>query len=254
MDRPFGLKGDDILVPVLMIFKIYNCLLILEQIPSSPSLSGAEVDSEQMSLRHMIQYAQMLRSIRSHEDRKAGILCHFINIRHWKESTPQRDSQTKWYHIALSTHAYVELLKQPAWLCDPDRTSINDEAFGEFSNYLDAIEDRLVSSTGAVTSMDVFILFSIGVIIAATAQRRPDNAPKLAKVSNALTLVSSRYPSMISLRDIILELQQRVTTPQSEDRLRVLVANSDVVISNQLQLLIFDHSSNHGPFNQPVWQ
>lgn len=196
----------------------------------------------------------MLRSIRSDEDKEAGILCHFINIRHWKESIPRSESPTNSYHIALSARAYVELLKQPSWLGDPDRTSIVDEAFEDFSSYLNATEEKLVSNTGAVASIDALLLFSVGVIIAGTTQERPDNVPKLAKVSNALTLLSLRYSATISLRDIILELQQYALPTHSRDRLRVLVQNSEVVISEQLQLLIFDHSSNHATLNQQVWR
>jgi hypothetical protein len=181
----------------------------------------------------------MLRSIRSNKDPEAGILCHFINIRHWKETSLEIVSQMAFHHHTLVARAYVELLKQPLFLSDPDRSSVLDEVFQDFSNYLDAVGEKLVSSAGAVPSLDALLVFGIGVIIAAATQGRANNAPELFKVSNALALLSSRYAAIRSLGDIMAELHECVSQGQPRNKLRELVANSEVVISEPLQKLIF---------------
>jgi hypothetical protein len=51
--------------------------------------------------------------------------------------------------------------------------------------------------------------------------------------------MSARYSAVRSLREIIAELQRKLNQPQSLDRVRLLVACSEVVISDEVKGLLF---------------
>lgn len=245
LDRPFGLNGDDVLLSVYGSFCIYRRLLTPDQISPEPPSRDSRVGGDDAAVRHMVAYSQLLRSIRSAKDPETGILCYFINVRHWKETSPKLDSRMSFHYHTLLARAYVELCKQPLFLIDPDRTSIIDEVFQDFSHYLDAVEEKLVSGLGAVPSLDAILIFSIGVIIATSTPGHANNASDLFKVSNALALLSSRYAAVRSLRDVMLELQQTGPLRQSQGKLRALVVKSEIVVSDKLQLLMLGDGSNH---------
>jgi hypothetical protein len=194
-----------------------------------------------------------MRSIRCDDDTKTGILCISINFRHWRETIPSGEGSPDHYFSSLVTRGYVELLKRTRFLHDLDRNTVLEEAMAEFSTYLNHLEQHISSHAGAVPVLEALHVFSIGVIFATQAsyfdssnthrspsvQRSPQTATRLLQTLNIITLISSRHAPVRSLRKIISELHQSLHQPQARDRLRLLVACSEIVISDPIQRLLF---------------
>jgi hypothetical protein len=157
-------------------------------------------------------------------------------------------------HLAsLLTRGYMELLKQRRFFTDPDRPAVLSEAIDEFATYLCALEEQIAAHAGAVPALEALHVFAMGVVFATQTpsvgnqdlhrspalQQGAQTAARLLQTLNILTLMSARYSAVRSLREIIAELQRTLNQPQSLDRLRLLVACSEVVISDEVKGLLF---------------
>jgi hypothetical protein len=157
-------------------------------------------------------------------------------------------------HLAsLLTRGYMELLKQRRFFTDPDRTAVLSEAMDEFATYLCALEEQIAAHAGAVPALEALHVFAMGVVFATQTpsagnqdlhrspalQQGTQTAARLLQTLNILTLMSARYSAVRSLREIIAELQRKLNQPQSLDRVRLLVACSEVVISDEVNGLLF---------------
>lgn len=235
LDRPFCLNDRDIMV---------------SHPPSPlPSSNATEADIEGATFRYLIQYAQIIRSIRQTPVPDTGILCHFINIHHWKEIVTSQGRLSPQRSTSLCTRGYVEILKNVALYNEPERGDVLAQATCEFSTHLDQLEEQLNSHSGAVASLDAFNVFAIGVILGVSQfSTSSDNfkqsiVGKLFQVQNILTLLSARYSTIRKHRDIISELQRSAYRSGSGSQLHELVARSDLAIPYQLQRLCTMHLS-----------
>lgn len=188
----------------------------------------------------------MTRAIRNTPDSDTGIYCHFINICYWAET--QSDDILGKNKNVLLTRAFVELLKHPSFLLDPDRPEIMQQIMEHFCQYIADLEGRLDSNSGAVASLDAITVFTIGVLlsrsVAAGNLVNPalDSSLRLSQVYNILAILAARQSAVRGLRDIVSALQRPTKSPDFQQHLRALVANSEIVISHQIRTLLFDYS------------
>jgi hypothetical protein len=209
-DRPFCLNDRDIMVSP----------------PSSP-----RTDADTATLRHLTQHAQILRAIRTEAEEDA--LCHFVNLRHWKESMPQTTSPNVFDQEQLYTRGIVELCKSPKIAGDPG--TIMQYAMNQFANYVDLFESRITSQDGAPGCLDGHLVFAIGVVVA-TQQPNPERQRSSFQCVSSLTILSTRYSAIKGLQNVLTALQGRST---SSDQVRVEVDRSEMAVSSKLRRLIF---------------
>lgn len=109
------------------------------------------------------------------------------------------------------------------------------------------MEEQLTDQqNGAVPGLEALQVFAVGVISATSLQTSSSGdllhdatvQAKLLQVQNCLTLFSMRYPIMRKCRDIVVELQRLATHYGSLERLRNLVAASELAIPSAIQRLI----------------
>lgn len=197
-----------------------------------------------MAIRHhLVLHAKMIRSIRNTPDADTGIMCHFINICYWGES--QNGFTFGENKTTLLTRAFVELLKHGSFLDDPDRQEVVQQIMPYFFRFIDDLENQINSQSGAVANLDAIIVFTIGVLISKqTPVENPAEASiierslRLSQVQNVLAMLAARQPAVRGLRDIVSALQRSTITDESQ-RLRSLVASSEIVISRPVQTLLF---------------
>lgn len=196
-----------------------------------------------MAIRHhLVLHAKMIRSIRNTPDADTGIMCHFINICYWGET--QNGFTFGENKTTLLTRAFVELLKHSSFLNDPDRQEVVHQIMPYFFQFIDNLENQINSQSGAVANLDAVIVFTIGVLISKqTPGENPvgtsiDRSLRLSQVQNILAMLTARQPVVRGLRDIISALQRSTISDESQ-RLRSLVASSEIVISRQVQTLLF---------------
>jgi hypothetical protein len=173
---------------------------------------------------------------------------------------PPSKVSSDWHFASLLTRGYVELLKQPRFFHDLDRKTVLKEAMDEFSTYLGQLEEKISSHAGAVPALEALHVFTMGVLFATqdhssespilhyspSIQHSSQTASRLLQTLNILTLLSSRYAAIRSLRDIISELQKSIHQSRSQDRLRLLIACSEIVISDPIQGLLLRGSLSVG--------
>jgi hypothetical protein len=203
---------------------------------------------EEVTLRSLIQHAQLMRYIRQTTNSDDGILCQYINIRHWAETIPPQTNLSKTRVIDLCSKAYVEVLQNKLFFHDLDRASIVNQITEVFGSYLERIEEQLNDpQSGAIPGLEALHIFAIGVILAAhplaqtlgDQQRDPALQVIMSQVQTGLTLLSTRYSVVRTYRNIILELQRVTTLSVSTEKLRSLVTDSDLAVPTRLQHLIF---------------
>lgn len=226
LDRPFCLNDQDIMVSP----------------PRSPRSSTD--DSADSISRHLVQHAQILRAIR--KEPGTDILCSFVNLRHWKETLPPQPAIPPLQQSYLYTLGFIELLKTLAHPEDPDCKTIIHPAEQEFCTFLDLFEAQLTTHSSAPAALDGHHVFAIGVVLTSRLRMTDENSfPQLQHISqcvNILTMLSTRYTAVRSLRDVLAELVNIVTRYAQQfsyERLRTLVSRSEVAISSKLQSLIF---------------
>ena len=209
----------------------------------------------------MIEYAQILRSVR--QDKEASIFTISINLLHWQETMPARQSAGEWHLASLMTRGLMELLKDPRFFTDQDRPAVLHQAMNEFDTYLCALEDKIAATSGAVPALEALHVFAIGVVFATQTSTLNNPAfvgnPGLRHISqtqarlfqtlNILTLMSARYAAVRGLREIIAELQRTLNRPDLYDRmnLRLLVRCSEIVISDEVKRLLYDEGIGAEP-------
>ncbi|KAJ4287782.1 hypothetical protein N0V90_012486 [Kalmusia sp. IMI 367209] len=251
LDRPFCLNERDIMVSVCGTLQIETVVIanFLAKAPSSPSSRSSDASVEEATFRYLIQHAQILRSIRQSTNLDDGILCHFINIRHWKETLTPQTSLSMDRAIGLCSCTYVELLKSEIFFLDSHRASVLSQATEEFASYLDYLEEQLNAQSGAVASLEALHIFAIGVLLAMKTSQsvsfdsraiQPDsNLQKMIlQVQNVLTLLSTRYSVVRKFRDIISELHRCILGTSSRANLHALVAASELAVPRQIQTLL----------------
>jgi hypothetical protein len=215
LDRPFCLNDSDIMVSP----------------PSSPRVTPMDADSA--AFRHLIQHAQILRSIRKQTEE--DLVCHFVNLRHWKETVPALILRSDLTQEQLYTRGLVELLKTPTFADDAGRNMVLKHAEEEFAKYADSFECRLTSQHRSPGGLEGHLVFAIGVVIASQPPNE-ERRKRLFQCVSSLTMLSTRYSAVQGLRNVLAALQSR---PTSSEHLRVFVDNSEIAVSRKLQRLIF---------------
>ncbi|PVI00958.1 hypothetical protein DM02DRAFT_671638 [Periconia macrospinosa] len=230
LDRPFSLNDRDLKASA----------------PSSPPTRFRDVEVEGVIFHHLVQHAKMLRLMRQTPDPETGILCHFINIRYWAENMPKTSVNREQSEIALSARGYVELLKNPSFLLDPDRPKVIGQSIEYFVRYIDNVENQLNSQAAAVPSLDAITFFTIGVIISRFTPAEEstnilfDASMKVSQISNILSMLATRHAPIRSLRDILSALQRPTHSLEFKQHLQSLTANSEIVISTSIRNLILE--------------
>jgi hypothetical protein len=231
LDRPFCLNDSDIMVSP----------------PNSPRYYAS--DSEDLMYRHLIQHAQILRSIRkqSNED----ILCHFVNLRHWMETIPSKSSTSPLLQNSLYVRGLIELLKSPDFANDPGRGMVIEHAEKAFPIYLDLLDAHLSRQENAPSNLDGHHVFAIGVILSSQVLTE-EGQKHVFRCISILTVLSIRYAAVRSLRDVLIELKSH---PISDLDLRNLITNSEIAVSRKMQGLIFGnlvHVTAHGGMSTSI--
>jgi hypothetical protein len=211
-DRPFCLNDRDIMVSP----------------PSSPRM-----DADAAALRHLTQHAQILRAIRT--EGEEGALCHFVNLRHWKESMSPATLPDGFEQEQLYTRGLIELWKSPTFADDPGRDTIMQYAKDQFAKYVDLFERRISSQEGAPGCLESHLVFAIGVFIA-TQQPNAERQRSAFQCVSSLTMLSTRYCAIRGLRNVLTALQCHSA---SSDQVRIEVDRSEMAVSSKLQRLIF---------------
>jgi hypothetical protein len=166
---------------------------------------------------------------------------------------PAIKSAWETHFASLLTRGYMELLKERRFFTDTDRPTVLSEAMDEFTTYLCALEEQIAAHAGAVPALEALHVFAMGVVFATQTpsvdsqdlhrspglQQGAQTAARLLQTLNILTLMSARYSAVRSLREVIAELQRTLHRSQSQDRLRLLVACSEIVISEEVKGLLF---------------
>jgi len=215
LDRPFCLNDSDIMVSP----------------PSSPRVAATDADNA--AVRHLVQHAQILRSIRKQTEE--DLLCHFVNLRHWKETVPAVMFTSGLAQEQLYTRGLIELLKSPTFVDDAGRNMVMEHAEEEFARYADIFEGRLISQQRSPGGLEGHSVFAVGVVVASQPPNEERQRRMLQCVS-ILTILSTRYSAVLGLRNVLAALQSR---PASSEHLRFLVDNSEIAVSRKLQRLIF---------------
>ncbi|KAI4665132.1 uncharacterized protein J4E88_010580 [Alternaria novae-zelandiae] len=130
--------------------------------PASPQPAGT--NAEVIALRYLIQHAQLLRSIRKHTDE--DLLCHFVNLCHWRETLPRELSARCLLKDQLHARGLVELLKCPSFAQDPGRDMMLGRMEEHFVGYATSIEYQLTRQELAPGALDGYLIFFIGVFTA----------------------------------------------------------------------------------------
>jgi hypothetical protein len=239
LDRPFCLNDEDIMI-------------------SQPSSTGPYYDAE---LLRMVEHAQLIRTMRHQSNTDAWI--HYINLRHWYETVhppapPSQVTLPTLRHNQLLIRGFIELIKQPSSKASENWAMILCGAEPDIVDYLNIFENYLLSQCAAPSTFDPFEVFAASVLI---MQLPMDIEPgvtvgeyvatglvarqrSVAQAINILTMLSVRYPSVQSFRDVLLEYRNVCSTgsPQLRavalERLQSLVARSEVKIPLYLQHLI----------------
>lgn len=213
------------------------------------------MDIEETTLLSLIQHAQLMRAIRQSSSSEDGILCHYINIRHWAETTTPQTRLSKDRVVELCSKAYVQLLQNECFFPDPDRVNVFNQVIDVFKSYLEKTEGQLNDpQSGAMAGLEALHVFAIGVILASHPHTQPlgdhqqDTTTHimLSQIQTALTLLSTRYSVVRTYRNIVSELQRGAGLPGSVDKLRSLVIASDLAIPVRLQRLILGTASGIG--------
>lgn len=215
LDRPFCLNDSDITIPP----------------PSSPRDTVLDVDTA--VLRHLVLHGQILRSIRKQS--KEDLVCHFVNLCHWKETIPTTMSRSHLLRDQLFARGLVELLKCSAFASDAGRDMVLKHAEEECAKYVASTEGRLTSQQQSPDVLEGHLVFAIGVVIASQPQNE-ERQKRVFQCVSSLTMLSTRYSAVRQLRDILAALQFR---PKSSEHFRNLVEQSEIAVSRQLQRLIF---------------
>jgi hypothetical protein len=218
LDRPFCLNDRDIMVSP----------------PSSPRVTA--MDAYTTTLRHLIQHAQILRSIRKQTEE--DLLCHFVNLRHWKETVPAAMLTSESAQEQLYSRGLVELLKSPLLADDVGRNTVMEHAEEQFAKHVDLFEGCFTSQNGSPDCLEGHLVFAIGVIIA-TQPPNSERQGRIFQCVNSLTMLSTRYSAVQGLRNVLAALQFRST---SNEHLRIAVYRSEIAVSRKLQRLIFGGS------------
>lgn len=220
LDRPFCLDDSDIIMSP----------------PSTPANLPAMDD-----WCHIVDQARIIRSMRRLERR--DVLCDFINLQHWYESSVRRHSLDKFRNVQLYAASLVELFKCSAVTANPNCKMIVREAEKIFANYLALAEDQLVSRISMPDSLSVLQIFAIGIIMCRLQSLGQSTQQQTAyQAINILTLLSIRYSFARGLRDILMECLMTIVGAERQEpstRLRSLVAKSEIFISGQVQAIIF---------------
>jgi hypothetical protein len=236
LDRPFCLNDQDITV-------------------SPPLLESSESFGE---LCYIVEYAQMLRSMRQQSDTDAWI--HYINLRHWYETirSPRATSETvrpSLYYSQLLVRGIIELIKQPISKRSSEWSMILLRSEPDLFEYLNLLEDNLLTQAGAPSGLEAFHVFAAAVLV---MQLPGDTEPSvmldsqiaitlaarqsaISKAINILTMLTVRYPPIRSLRDVLVEYQAVSTSraqPKAGERMRNVIQFSEVTISSHVRSLI----------------
>jgi hypothetical protein len=214
MDRPFCLNDSDIMVSR----------------PSTPQ-PGA-TDAEVVALRYSIQHAQLLRSIRNHAEE--DMLCHFVNLCHWRESVPTILSASDFWQDQLHVRGLVELLKRPAFVHDKGQEKMMRHIREQFLEYAASVDHQFTSQGRAPGALDGHLVFLIGVVITSQPPSQEQQRCVLQCVSS-LTILSIRYTAFQGFRNILVALQSR---PGSREHLQNLMGASEIALSRHMQRLI----------------
>ncbi|KAH8726124.1 hypothetical protein GQ44DRAFT_726476 [Phaeosphaeriaceae sp. PMI808] len=234
LDRPCSISHDD----------------VLNLFPPTPEFELS--DNNEVIFRYLVQHAQILRSIR-HRNGENGLLCHSIDLRHWHEMSMMKNEGSVLHHSQLLSHGYMELLKCPSINLDPEHSLILGDAKRAFTTYLDLLEAHLNSQSGAASVFAAFYVFAIGISLIrlntqaiSDFETRATNPPiqgqNQYQALNILTVLSIRYSSVRSLRDIVAEymvVARGLDHPARQERLRALVMGSDIFIPSHLRNVIF---------------
>lgn len=196
----------------------------------------------------------MLRTLR--QETNTDVLCHFVNLRHWKDTLRPEVAQANPGH--LYTYGLVELIKNPSFIHDAEQimTLINIEH--EFADHLKRVEEQLVTQSSAPAGLDSLHIFAIGVILLSRLGHPSASEPlssreirlqHISQAINILTLLSARYSSVRSLRDILAEFRSVLSSPSriaSFDRLQLLISTSEIRVPGRLQRLMFGSLEGQG--------
>ncbi|KAL5113489.1 hypothetical protein ACEQ8H_008625 [Pleosporales sp. CAS-2024a] len=236
LDRPFCLNDRDILASVMppdIVSKV-----------DSPLSMERDTDTEIAIVHQLVLHAKMIRSIRDSTETDTGILCHYINICCWGER--QTDIILEKTKVTLLARGFVELLKCALFFADPDRAEVSTQVMDCFSQFIEGLENQINAQSGAVPSMDAVTIFAIGVLVwkhilpeGDIAMTRFKAGQILSHVQDILTTLAARQPAVRSLRNIISALNRSGTVSDSQQDLRLLVTKSEMVISRQIQALLF---------------
>jgi len=215
MDRPFCLNDGNIMMSP----------------PASPKPAGT--DAEVIALRYLIQHAQLLRSIRSHTGEE--LLCHFVNLCHWRETLPRALSAGGLLKDQLHARGLVELLKCPSFAQDPGRDIMLGRIEEHFAGYATSIEHQLTSQELAPGALDGYLIFFIGVF---TASQPPTQERQrcVLQCLSSLTILSMHYTAFKGFRNILVAMQSR---PTSTESLKSLLSASEIAVSCHVRRLIF---------------
>jgi hypothetical protein len=165
-----------------------------------------------------IHQAKLAHDISSH--RSNGVLFHFSNYRHWRDTAPvegDRFGSFQQHHCLQSSCRTLLLILQ---LIDVTATNANDVSLpaevaeAELTAYLTRLDDRATQTPawGAFDGLDIFRM-AVGLIFAATVQLYKPMLPTLRLSAGILSTarigarllaeISYRYSSVRALAKIL---------------------------------------------------
>ncbi|KAH7400877.1 hypothetical protein DE146DRAFT_745114 [Phaeosphaeria sp. MPI-PUGE-AT-0046c] len=185
----------------------------------------------------VVEHAQLLRSIRQQPETDLWI--HYINLRHWYETVhpPEQRSQAP-----PSTLAQSRLLEHS------QRGLILQRAEPDFKNFFKLLDSVLSNQGGAMSSHDAFHVFAAEsnlVISNFSTSHLIERQRSMSQAINILTTLTTRYPPVRDLRDVLTEYYAVATNHHqlaARTRLRELIGRSEIRISFQLQDIMLSNS------------
>ncbi|KAH7346922.1 hypothetical protein BKA66DRAFT_321220 [Pyrenochaeta sp. MPI-SDFR-AT-0127] len=214
---------------------------IMTHPPSTPGFSSLEG-----AWFHMVDQAQTIRATRRLD--KEDVLCTFVNLQHWHECFAPQHVLNKFRGAQLHAGGLVELFKYSAVTSDLHRNMIIMKTEETFTDYLNLLEEKLVSRTGAPASLDVVQVFAIGTIMCRLQSIGQSEQQQVTyQTINILTHLSTRYNYATALRDILMQCLMNtvsVERPETNTRLHHVIEKSEFKISSQMQAIIMGQQSH----------
>lgn len=160
-----------------------------------------------------VHFARLLHDIQKNPS--AGILFHFSNFRHWKETVPleaiadeHQRRLAEYQHYRASAMVLVQILSIPIIRHGGSGLSMaTNNAQDEFSKFLSLLEHQAQAQDCVLTPFDIILVFQVGVqLISIASLEQAHHAPASIVIQPCLRLLLmsvGRVPLARRLHDIL---------------------------------------------------